>query len=215
VVLCVYLPSPDKLLQLEIEDGDKIDFFTEQLGGGDNIQHTNDEALEQMDMYQKIQAPCGVAQDQNTCVENAQRLAYSVNQPGNQMAACPSARNAEFAGESRDRNEQEDRNTTQEQVGLTQNVPANEISPATLQTSQTPLSIGVTDESGSNQLIVKMKPSTPMRKLMMNVCARWGTPLDVSCFLLDGCRISPNDTPASVCILSSSSGEDAMTYKID
>jgi len=42
-------------LQLEVEDGDMIDFYTQQLGGIDNIQQHHEEAPEQVE---NIQAPC-------------------------------------------------------------------------------------------------------------------------------------------------------------
>jgi hypothetical protein len=189
----------DKHLQLEIEDGDKIDFFTEQLGGRDNIQHNSDKVLEQMNVCQNIQAPCDVAQDQTRFVENAQPVTHAVNHPGSQIAACPSLGNAEMDGRGGLSNERMNRNTTLERVGRTQNVPANENTPATPQPSRAPLSMEVTDESGSSQLRLKMMPEVPMDKLMLNACARWGTPLDVSCVLLDGRRIYPNDTHALVC----------------
>ena len=55
-------------LQLEVEDGDMIDFYTQQLGGIDNIQQHHEEAPEQVE---NIQAPCNATQNQTRAVENA------------------------------------------------------------------------------------------------------------------------------------------------
>jgi hypothetical protein len=44
-------------------EGFKIDSFTEQSGGGDNIKHNTCEALEQMEVYGDIQAPYDITQD--------------------------------------------------------------------------------------------------------------------------------------------------------
>lgn len=108
------------------------------------------------------------------------------------------AGNAETEGRSAAPIEQVDRNATEGQRGLVQDSPANENTQATPQTSRAPLSISVIDESGYDELAVKMRPDTHMRKLMMNVCANLGTPLDVSCFS-HGRYINPDDIPASVC----------------
>lgn len=118
MVLCVYLPLANKLLQLEIEDGDKINFFTEQLGGRDDIQHNGDGALEQMEACHDIQAPYDVAQDQSGFVENYQ--------PGSHIAAYSPAGNAEFEGRNENWNAHAERSTTQEKVGLKYNVAAND-----------------------------------------------------------------------------------------
>ena len=132
-------------------------------------------------------------------MENAQPVTHAVNQSGSQMAVCPSAENAELEGRSGHWNEHAENSPTQERVGFTQNPAVKESTQTTPQASRAPLSILVTNESGSNQLIVNMKPKVAMRKLTMNACARWGTPFDVSCFLLDGRRINPSDRPALVC----------------
>jgi hypothetical protein len=84
------------------------------------------------------------------------------NQAGRQMDKLPSINNAELKGRSGDRNEHVDSSTTQEQVGLAQNVSATESTPVTPKTLPALLSIEVTDENGSNTLIVSMKPNTPM-----------------------------------------------------
>lgn len=108
-----------------------------------------------MDVCQDIQAPCDTAQNQASIVENAHFSIYDFAQAESQMDRLLSAGNADPEGRSGDRNERVDRSTTHEQVRLTQNVSANENTPASPHTSQGLHSIEVTDKSGSDKLLVK------------------------------------------------------------
>ncbi|KAG7194730.1 SUMO protein smt3 [Scheffersomyces spartinae] len=59
--------------------------------------------------------------------------------------------------------------------------------------TQAHINLKVSD--GSAEIFFKIKRATPMKKLMEAFCKRQGKPMDTLRFLVDGTRISPENTP--------------------
>lgn len=58
---------------------------------------------------------------------------------------------------------------------------------------QTHINLKVSD--GSAEIFFKIKRSTPMKRLMEAFCKRQGKPIESLRFLIDGTRVSPDNTP--------------------
>ncbi|ODQ80221.1 hypothetical protein BABINDRAFT_7687 [Babjeviella inositovora NRRL Y-12698] len=59
--------------------------------------------------------------------------------------------------------------------------------------TETHINLKVSD--GSNEIFFKIKRSTPMKRLMEAFCKRQGKSMDTLRFLIDGQRLSPDNTP--------------------
>lgn len=199
----------------EMDDSDKIDFFTEQLGGTDSKKNIRDEAFEQTGRRQNCQSPFNCDQQQTGSEEDAQSLGHVSIQSQSQVSIRPSDRNAKMNGTSEVSSDDMNKYITREKSGVTQKISAEDNVPEISQGCQNPLSIKVTDQSSDKQLMYKIKSDTPIRKVRMNVCARLGVQWDLSCLMHAGRRISSEDTPTSVYKSHRVTLKGTIKYKID
>lgn len=64
--------------------------------------------------------------------------------------------------------------------------------------SATHINLKVSD--GNSEIFFKIKRLTQMRRLMEAFCLRQGKSIETLRFLIDGQRVSPDNTPDDVCI---------------